>query len=100
MQEDQFNLERFVQAQIGEIESVRRELTRGEKSGHWIWFVFPQLRGLGNSWNSTYYGISSLAEAKAYVAHPIVGPRLVECTELVNSVRDRSITDILGGLTP
>lgn len=96
--DDKFNLKRFVDAQRDEIDGVRAELTRGRKSGHWIWFVFPQLRGLGHSSMANHYGISGREEAVAYLDHPILGPRLIDCTELVNRVDSRSIEDILGGI--
>jgi uncharacterized protein (DUF1810 family) len=96
--QDQSDLERFVEAQRGEMHEVRIELKHGSKYGHWMWFVFPQLRGLGHSWMANYYGISSLQEAEAYLKHPILGPRLLECTELVNRVEGRSIEEILGGI--
>ena len=73
---DPFDLDRFVRAQ----DQVRRELSEGRKRSHWMWFVFPQLRGLGRSATALRYGIGSLVEAKAYLAHPVLGPRLVECT--------------------
>src|SRR5690349_3245208 len=81
---DAFALDRFVQAQDPMLAQVRRELGEGRKRNHWMWFVFPQLRGLGRSAMAQHYGIGSLAEARAYLAHPVLGPRLVECTELVN----------------
>lgn len=68
------------------------------KVGHWIWFIFPQVEGLGQSWMSQRYAISSLSEAQAYLQHPILGPRLRECTQLVNSVKGRSIEEIFGGI--
>ena len=95
---DQSDLERFVEAQRGEIDNVRAELIRGSKYGHWMWYVFPQLRGLGQSWMANYYGISSLQEAEAYLRHPILGPRLIECTELVNRLEARSTEEIFGGI--
>jgi uncharacterized protein (DUF1810 family) len=93
---DRFDLERFVQAQAPVIAQVRRELGEGHKRTHWMWFVFPQLRGLGHSAMAQRYGIGSLAEARAYLAHPVLGPRLVECTDLVNAVEGRSIREIFG----
>jgi uncharacterized protein (DUF1810 family) len=93
---DSFNLERFVDAQDPIFEQVLAELRRGRKESHWIWFVFPQLTGLGQSWMSRQYGISSRAEAEAYLAHPILGSRLIECTRLVNLVEGRSIKEIFG----
>jgi uncharacterized protein (DUF1810 family) len=95
---DSFDLERFVVAQQPVIEAVQAELRRGRKESHWIWFVFPQLKGLGHSWMAQKYGISSRAEAEAYLAHPILGPRLVECTRLVSQVEGRSIEEILGDI--
>ncbi len=93
---DPFDLERFVNAQDPVLAQVRRELADGCKCSHWMWFVFPQLAGLGHSAMARRYAISSLAEAQAYLRHPVLQPRLVECTELVNQVRDRSIHQILG----
>lgn len=93
---DRFDLERFVVAQDAVLENVRTELRRGSKEGHWMWFFFPQLKGLGSSSMAQRFAISSRAEAEAYVAHPILGPRLIECTQLVNAVEGRSIEDIFG----
>ncbi len=78
------------------MDQVRAELRAGRKQSHWMWFVFPQLRGLGSSPMAERYGISSREEAGAYLAHPVLGPRLRECTELVNAVQDASIESILG----
>lgn len=94
--EDTFNLSRFLTAQEPYVESAHAELQEGRKSGHWIWFIFPQMRGLGVSWESEFYGISSLAEARAFLQHPVLGSRLIEFTRLVNSANTRSVTDILG----
>jgi uncharacterized protein (DUF1810 family) len=93
---DPFDLERFVTAQDPVFARVRAELQRGSKTGHWMWFVFPQLKGLGHSSMAEKFSISSRAEAEAYLQHPILGPRLTECTELVNLVNGRSIEQILG----
>ena len=93
---DTFHLERFLDAQTGQYEQVLAELRAGRKRSHWIWFIFPQMKGLGHSPQSEYYGIGSLDEATAYARHPLLGPRLVECAELVNRVKGRSIRDILG----
>jgi uncharacterized protein (DUF1810 family) len=93
---DPFELDRFVSAQDPVLAQVLRELGEGRKRSHWMWFVFPQLRGLGRSAIAQHYGIASLAEAKAYLAHPVLGPRLAECTELVNKVEDRSVHQIFG----
>jgi uncharacterized protein (DUF1810 family) len=83
---DSFNLDRFISAQAGVFPQVLEELSAGRKRGHWIWFIFPQMKGLGRSAQSEYYGIGSLEEAAAYARHPLLGPRLVECTQLVNQV--------------
>jgi uncharacterized protein (DUF1810 family) len=93
-----FNLDRFVQAQDQVMEQVRRELLEGRKRSHWMWFVFPQLTGLGHSSMARHYAIASLDQAEAYLRHPILGPRLIECSELVNRVKGRSINEIFGGL--
>jgi uncharacterized protein (DUF1810 family) len=90
------NLERFVQAQELVIERVLAELRAGRKASHWMWFVFPQLQGLGHSPMAQRFAIASRAEAEAYLAHPVLGPRLRECTRLVNEVEGRSIEEIFG----
>jgi len=91
-----FSLERFLRAQDEVYPQVLAELRAGCKRSHWMWFIFPQLKGLGRSYESNYYGIGSLDEAVAYLRHPVLGPRLAECTELVLEVEDRSIREILG----
>ena len=96
LSDDAFELERFVSAQAGVIEQVRRELAAGRKSSHWMWFVFPQLRGLGHSATAHRYGLSGLDEARAYLQHAVLGPRLVECTSRVNAVGGRNAHDIFG----
>lgn len=75
---------------------VRTELKAGHKATHWMWFVFPQLAGLGFSQRAQFYGIASLEEARGYLAHPVLGPRLVECAGLVNAVEGRTAHDIFG----
>ena len=95
MTSDPFNLGRYVEAQEPVIARVRAELTAGSKRSHWMWFVFPQLAGLGSSATAQRYAIGSLAEARAYLAHPLLGARLQECTGLV-AVSGRSIADIFG----
>jgi uncharacterized protein (DUF1810 family) len=93
---DPYDLHRFVEAQAPVFDRVCAELTRGRKASHWMWFVFPQIRGLGHSPMAERYAISSLDEARAYLAHPVLGPRLRRCAGLVNAVEGRSIRDILG----
>jgi uncharacterized protein (DUF1810 family) len=93
---DQYNLNRFITAQEPVYENVCRELAAGRKSSHWIWYVFPQLKGLGRSSNSEYYGLASLDEARAYLNHPVLGPRMIHCTELVNNTIGRTIDEVLG----
>lgn len=91
-----FNLKRFVEAQAPVYGNVVAELRSGRKQSHWMWFVFPQLRGLGSSPTAEHYGIASLAEARAYLDHDLLGPRLHECVELVNQVQGRSVEQIFG----
>ena len=94
-----FDLERFVDAQDAVIDAVRDELRRGRKVGHWIWFVFPQMRGLGRSPMSERYAIGSLEEARAYLAHPVLGPRLREFARLLlDAPAGRSAVEILGDI--
>jgi uncharacterized protein (DUF1810 family) len=94
--DDRFDLQRFVDAQSGVYDTVLSELRAGAKRSHWIWFVFPQLKGLGRSPTAQHFGISSLAEAQAYAAHPVLGPRLRECAGLLVTHRDRTAREILG----
>jgi uncharacterized protein (DUF1810 family) len=93
---DPFDLQRFVDAQARVYDTVVAELHGGRKRSHWIWFIFPQLAGLGSSPTAVRYAISSLAEAQAYLSHDVLGPRLRECTRLVNDIGDRSIDEIFG----
>lgn len=96
MTEDPFDLRRFVDAQVASYEHARVELLAGRKRGHWMWFVFPQLKGLGRSWMAERYGVTSLAEASAYLAHPVLGSRLIECVETLNGLKGRSALEIFG----
>ncbi|WP_426406683.1 DUF1810 domain-containing protein [Bradyrhizobium ganzhouense] len=91
-----FDLNRFVQAQNPVFGAVQAELSRGRKQSHWMWFIFPQVAGLGFSAMSQRYAIGSRTEAEAYLAHPVLGPRLIECTRLVLAVDGRTINAILG----
>jgi len=93
---DQFHLERFVQAQQPVYKRVVSELQAGEKMSHWMWFIFPQIRGLGRSPVSIEFAISGREEALAYLQHPVLGPRLKECTHLVLLVVGRSALEIFG----
>jgi uncharacterized protein (DUF1810 family) len=93
---DQYNLERFVSAQDSIYAEVLSELRAGMKTSHWMWFIFPQIVGLGRSPVSVEYAISSREEAAAYLQHPVVGPRLKECTQLVLDVENRSAEEIFG----
>ena len=93
---DPFDLQRFVDAQNPVYDEVCAELPSGQKRGHWMWFIFPQLRGLGSSEMATVYGIASRREAEAYLDHRVLGRRLRECTRLVNLVEGRAIGQIFG----
>jgi uncharacterized protein (DUF1810 family) len=92
----EFDLQRFVDAQAPVYDSVLAELRAGSKRSHWIWFIFPQLAGLGRSPTAARFAISSLAEAQAYLGHDVLGARLRECTRLVNAIEGRSIDNIFG----
>jgi uncharacterized protein (DUF1810 family) len=94
--DDPFDLQRFVDAQDRVYDGVLAELRAGAKRSHWIWFIFPQLSGLGRSSTAELFGIESVAEARAFLAHPILGPRLRECTRLVASIEGRSVDQIFG----
>jgi len=93
---DPYDLQRFVDAQESVIDDVRAELSAGRKRTHWMWFVFPQIAGLGHSAMAQHYAISSRDEARAYLAHPVLGARLVELTRIVNGVQGRGVSDIFG----
>ena len=92
--DDRFHLQRFVDAQQPVYETVLSELRDGRKRGHWMWFIFPQISGLGHSVTSQTFALSSLAEAAAYLAHRTLGPRLRECAALVASIEGRSVDEI------
>lgn len=93
---DPFQLERFVKAQEDDFEYALAEIKAGEKRSHWIWYIFPQIDGLAFSSTSKYYAIKSLDEARAYLAHPVLGPRLLSCAEAVLNVQHRSAAEIFG----
>jgi uncharacterized protein (DUF1810 family) len=98
--DDPYNLKRFVAAQDagGTYQQAVAELRRGRKTSHWMWFVFPQIAGLGHSPTSRMFAISSLAEARAYLAHAVLGPRLVECATIVAQAQGRTAEQIFGGI--
>jgi uncharacterized protein (DUF1810 family) len=92
------DLQRFVDAQTGGYAGIVVELRRGSKTGHWMWFVFPQIAGLGRSELSRYYAIDSVDDARAYLAHPVLGPRLRECAGIVAATVGRTAEEIFGGI--
>jgi uncharacterized protein (DUF1810 family) len=92
------DLERFLAAQSGSYDQALGELRRGRKSGHWMWFVFPQIAGLGRSRTAQDYAVSGLAEARAYLAHPVLGPRLVECAEALTALPGGDPVAVLGDI--
>ena len=93
---DPHGLERFVQAQRGVHEQALAEIRAGEKRTHWMWFVFPQLAGLGSSPTAVRYALKSLEEARAYLAHPVLGPRLLQCAEAALAVEGRTANEVFG----
>jgi uncharacterized protein (DUF1810 family) len=96
MAADPFDLNRFVAAQAPVFDAVLGELRAGRKRTHWMWFIFPQHRGLGRSATALFYGIASLEEARAYLAHDLLGARLVQCVGAVLQCQERSLHDIFG----
>jgi uncharacterized protein (DUF1810 family) len=93
---DPFRLARFLEAQQRVYAQVRAELTAGRKHSHWMWFIFPQLAGLGSSTTARHYAIGSLEEARAYLGHPVLGERLRECTQLVLQAGGATVAEIFG----
>ena len=96
--DDPFDLGRFVEAQRSNYDDALAELTAGRKLTHWMWYVLPQLRGLGASHMAKRYGIDSLEEARAYLAHPVLGPRLLACVDAMNALRESSAERVLGAI--
>jgi uncharacterized protein (DUF1810 family) len=98
--QDRFDLQRFVTAQDaeGSYDRAVAELRRGRKSSHWMWFVFPQIAGLGSSAMSKRFAVSSLAEAQEYLGHPVLGPRLIECAGILLGAENGSAQQIFGGI--
>src|SRR5688500_17283729 len=90
------DLDRFLAAQASDYDTALRELTSGHKESHWIWYIFPQVVGLGSSGRSDQYAIRSLDEARAYLGHPVLGPRLRECARLVLAARGPTAVDVMG----
>ncbi len=95
---DPFNLNRFLEAQEDSYAQALSEIQAGRKESHWIWYIFPQLAGLGYSHNAVYYGISGLDEAQAYLEHPVLGPRLIEITRALLKHKDQDIEQMLGSI--
>jgi uncharacterized protein (DUF1810 family) len=95
-EDDPFDLQRFVSAQEGVHDKALAEVRAGRKRTHWMWYIFPQLDGLGSSPTARRYGIKSIEEARAYLAHPLLGPRLVECAEAALAVEGRTASEIFG----
>lgn len=93
---DPYNLSRFVQAQEAVFAQVLGEISRGHKRTHWMWYIFPQLAGLGHSSTAQFYAIQGIQEAQAYLAHPLLGPRLLQCAQALLAVRGRSAVAIFG----
>jgi uncharacterized protein (DUF1810 family) len=94
--DDPYNLSRFVQSQEGAYKQALSEIKIGRKQSHWMWYIFPQIDGLGFSSTSKHYAIKSVAEAKAYLDHPVLGPRLLECVNAVLGVEGQSAMEIFG----
>ena len=94
--DDPYNLQRFIEAQEPVYAQVCAELRQGRKTGHWIWFIFPQIRGLGSSETAQYFAITGRQEATAYATHPVLGPRLRECAALVLQIDNKSVEQIFG----
>ncbi len=95
-EDDPYDLSRFVSAQAGVYDTALAELRGGLKRSHWMWFIFPQIQGLGHSSTAEYYSIKSIQEARSYLNHPVLGPRLVECAEALLAVNGRTASEIFG----
>ena len=93
---DKYNLNRFIEAQVDSYESAMGELSRGKKLGHWIWYIFPQIVGLGSSDITKLYSIKSIEEAQAYLEHPVLGERLFKSCDILLRLEDASISDVMG----
>ena len=93
---DKYNLSRFLEAQSKSYESAMIELSRGKKTGHWMWYIFPQIDGLGSTDTTKLYSIKSIEEAQAYLAHPVLGERLIKSCEILLTLKGVSISDVMG----
>ena len=93
---DQYNLNRFIEAQMVTYEGAMLELARGRKDSHWVWYIFPQIEGLGNSDTIKLYAIKSLEEGRAYLKHPVLGQRLIKACEILLSLKDASMDEVMG----
>lgn len=94
----EYNLNRFVEAQNNVYEQVVNELVQGRKTSHWMWYIFPQIKGLGYSSTAMYYALSSLDEAAEYLNHPVLGHRMVECCQILLGLENKTAEDIFGGI--
>ena len=93
---DKYNLNRFIEAQMATYEGAMLELARGRKESHWVWYIFPQIEGLGRSDTAKLYSIKSLEEGRAYLGHPVLGPRLIEACEILLVLKDASMDEVMG----
>ena len=93
---NQYNLNRFIDAQMATYEGAILELAQGRKESHWVWYIFPQIEGLGRSDTAKFYSIKSLEEGRAYLGHPLLGPRLIEACEILLSLKDASMDEVMG----
>lgn len=96
--ENNYNLNRFIEAQNRDYDTALAEIRAGKKASHWMWYIFPQLKGLGRSSTSEYYGLSGIKEAQAYLSDPILKARLIEITDAVIAHKDKSAEEIFGGI--
>ena len=93
---DQYNLNRFIEAQMTTYEGAMLELTRGRKESHLVWYIFPQIEGLGRSDTAKLYSIKSLEEGRAYLEHPVLGPRIIHACEVLLNLKDKSMVEVMG----
>lgn len=96
--DDKYNLDRFVEAQRYSFDAALQELRNGRKTSHWMWFIFPQLKGLGRSYNSNYYGLASIDEARAYLAHPVLNERLRKVCNAILELETSDARSVFGGI--